>query len=442
MDVVLYILIGLAIGAVLGYLLSQSRAAGAAATANERARSSEETRLRADELLKLEREARMKAESERAAAAAKATEAESRAIKLQEDMKHSRQELQNAFAALSQTALERANASFLELANQKFKINTTEAAGQLETRKKEVEALVTPIREKLTELEKATKDLETKREGAYSSLQQRLQELASQTLTLRDSTTALTASLRGSSQARGRWGEVQLKNLVELAGMVNHCDFDEQTGIAEGGRPDIIVHLPGERKIAIDAKAPLAAYLDACAAADATQRGVFLKLHSDAIRGHIKTLSSRVYWDKLDGSVDFVVMFLPGDSYLSAAFEFDGELFESAVKNRVLLATPVTLLALLKTVALYWQQNNVAENAREIAAAAAELYNRVVNFSEPIQTIGKELQGAVNAYNKTVASFESRIVPFAKRLEELGSADQAKKPLPELSPVDTAVRKS
>lgn len=441
MEIILYLFAGIVVGAAIGYLFSQSRAGGAAAAAGERARAAEVERARAEELLKAERDARGRAETERAAAVAKAADAEALATKLQDDIKNSRAEFQNAFSELSRVALDRASTSFLELATQKFKVTSTEASGQLETRKKEVEALVTPIREKLSELEKVTKELETKREGAYSSLQMRLTELASQTLTLRDSTTALTASLRGSSQARGRWGEVQLKNLVELAGMVNHCDFEEQTGIAEGGRPDLIVQLPGERKIAIDAKAPLSAYLDACAAPDAAARGGFLKLHADSMRNHIKALSARAYWEKLGSGVDFVVMFLPGDSYLSAAFESDGELFENAMKNRVLLATPVTLLALLKTVALYWQQSTVADNAREIAAVSTELYNRVVNFYEPLQTIGKELDGALNAYNKAVGSYQLRILPFARKMEELGVADQARKPLPEISQIDTTTRK-
>ncbi|MBI3819217.1 MAG: DNA recombination protein RmuC [Planctomycetes bacterium] len=440
MDPILYLIIGAAAGAAIGFIIAHLRAGAAAAALAERSRGADEARARAEQSLQIERLERSKAEADRAAALAKAAEKEAGTTRLLEDINNSREALKNSFSALSQTALEGASTSFLKLATEKFKTTAEIADSQLAARKKEVESLVSPIREKLTEIANATKELEIKREGAYASLHRQLTDMASHTQLLRDSTKELATSLRGSSQARGRWGEVQLKNLVELAGMVNHCDFDEQTGLADGGRPDLVVHLPGDRMIPIDAKAPLAAYLDACAATDSATRATFLKSHAEAIRNHIKTLASRDYPEKLETGVGFVVLFLPGDAYLSAAFESDGDLFEIAVKKGVFLATPVTLLVLLRTAALYWQQTSIADNARAIADVAAELYNRVVNFYEPFHDAGRELEKAVKGYNKAVGSFEGRILPFARQLEKLGPSDQAKKLLPEPAPIETAVR--
>ncbi|MFN0205971.1 MAG: DNA recombination protein RmuC [Planctomycetota bacterium] len=440
METIIGIVAGLLAGLAIGYLLAQSRAGAAGAKAEERARSAEAERERADAELRSEREARMQANAAREAALARAAESEKNIVKLREEMLAARQELQNAFAALSQKALQDASNSFLDLAKERFKNEQKDAAAILSEKKSEIEKLVNPIKEQLGKLDDNIRGLEQKRSEAYGNIHKVIEGLTIQTTQLRDKTTALTESLRGSSQARGRWGEVQLKNLVELAGMVNHCDFEEQAGIADGGRPDVTVNLPGDRKIAIDAKAPLAAYLDACAATDDKSRKEFLKMHADALKLHIRTLASRSYWDKLDGGVDFVVLFLPGDSFLSAAFESDGTIVEYSWSNRVLIATPVTLLALLKTLALYWQQSSITENAKEISEVAKELYARTVNFIEPVAAVGRELKGAVDAYNKAVASFEGRVVPFARKLEELGSAEQAKKMIPELQIIDVSIR--
>lgn len=442
MEIFLYITIGLIAGAVIGYIAAKSQLAGQLATAVERARLAAESASRADAAYRAEMEARSAADLARTASETRAAETEKYILKLQEDLKLARKEFEDAFSRLSHAALKQASDEFLKLATQKLKTEQTEAAGQLDVRKKEVESLVMPIRESLTKLTENLQGLETRRVAAYTNIQQLVEGLQKQASSLGERTTALTESLRGSSQVRGRWGEVQLRNLVELSGMLNHCDFEEQTGITDGGRPDVMVKLPGGRCIAIDAKAPLANYLEAMQAGTPEARRSFLQLHSDAVRNHVKQLSGRAYWDKLGGGLDFVVLFLPGDSFLSAAFESDGDLFEFSVQKRVLIATPVTLLALLKTLSLYWQQSRVADNAREIHEVATELYTRIVNFIEPVSAIGKELQGAIDAYNKAVASFEGRILPFGRRLEELGTSEQARKKLPEPPSIETAARES
>jgi DNA recombination protein RmuC len=202
----------------------------------------------------------------------------------------------------------------------------------------------------------------------------------------------------------------------------------------------VVVKLPGGRQIAVDAKVPLTAFLEASDSPDDARRKEALKQYASDVRGHVKRLSSREYQDKLGSSTDFVVMFLPGDSFLAAAFEQDREIFDSAIRNKVLIATPVTLVALLRTAALYWQQHALAENAERIGEEAKELYSRIANFAEPLQAIGKELDGAVKAYNRAVGSFEGRLLPHVRKMDELGGGDPSRKPLADLTQIETSPR--
>jgi DNA recombination protein RmuC len=431
MEIVLAAALGIAAGIAMGLLLARRGAmesSVARATAEERARQAEAGLTKAETALTEERAARGAAERDREAALSRANEEGKRV----EELKAAREEMKNQFAALSQEALTRAYADFLERATQAFGASTKDAKLQLEL-------LVAPLKENLGKLDFATKELEQKREGAYSALRQQLTSLGEQAQNLQKETTALSTSLRGSSQRRGTWGENQLRNVVELAGMVKHCDFAEQETV-EGSRPDVVVKLPGGRQIAIDAKVPLTAFLEASDSPDDAKRKEALKQYAIDVRGHVKRLSSREYHDKLGSSTDFVVMFLPGDSFLAAAFELDREIFDSSIRNKVLIATPVTLVALLRTAALYWQQHALAENAERIGDEAKELYNRIANFAEPLQAIGKELDSAVKAYNRAVGSFETRLLPHVNKMSELGGGDPSRKPLADLTQIESSPR--
>src|SRR5262245_46849096 len=314
MEAVLGILVGLAAGVAIGYLWARGGALAARARA-------EESEKRAQENV----------------------------ASLKALVDSSREDQQNAFARLSQEALASANERFLELGKQALEASARGAAGDLELRKKEIEALLSPMREELGKLTAASAAMDVKREGAYATIQQMVATLGGQAQRLEKQTADLATALRGSSQARGRWGEVQLRRIVELAGMLEHCDFDEQKEAAEGLRPDAIIHLPGGRDIAIDAKAPLSAYLEAADAPDDATRAAALARHAEALKNHVKALSQRNYPGSFENSVDFVVLFLPGDSFLGAAFESKADVWEAAARARVLIATPVTLIALLRT---------------------------------------------------------------------------------------------
>jgi DNA recombination protein RmuC len=338
----------------------------------------------------------------------------------------SRKGLEDSFRALAAAALKGTSEQFLTLAEQRLATSQSEATAELEKRKKAIESLLAPLRETLEKLDLKTSEIEKNRIGAYSRIDKQVQLLAEATATLQEKTTSLASALRGS-QVRGRWGEIALRNAAELAGMTAHCDFEEQVTAGDGKRPDMTVHLPGGRRIAVDAKAPLTAYLEASEATDETARQAALDRHVKALRGHIKSLADRNYAEALGSDLDLVVMFLPGDPFLSAAFSKAPDLQVEALRSKVLLATPTTLVALLRTVAIYWQQRALAENAETIAAAARELYDRAAKFSEELGKIGQGLNSALQAYNRAVGSFDRRLMPMARQLEEMRVSDQAKR---------------
>jgi DNA recombination protein RmuC len=340
----------------------------------------------------------------------------------------SRKELEDSFKALSAAALEGSTKQFLELAEQRWKTTREEAGADLEKRRQAIETLLAPLSETLKKLDLKTGEMEKERRGAYEGLKEHLVQLQSATATLQDRTTTLATALRGT-QARGRWGEIALKNIAELAGMSEHCDFEEQTTTTEGGRPDMVVNLPDGRYIAVDAKVPLAGYLKAVEAVDEPTRQAGLREHVQAVRAHVKALAARDYPAGIEGDVDLVVLFLPGDSFLAAAFSEEPELQNEAMRSRILLATPTTLVALLRTVAIYYQQRALAENAREIADTARELYERAAKFGEDLAKTGKGLKTAVEAYNRAVGSFERRFLPMGQKLENLKVTEQARREL-------------
>ncbi|GAC1318621.1 MAG: hypothetical protein NVSMB12_17520 [Acidimicrobiales bacterium] len=347
--------------------------------------------------------------------------------------------LTEAFASASREALDRNARSFLELAGTRLAQQQAEAKGDLDQRRQAVEHLVAPLQEALTRVEAEISGIEKAREAAYVGLTAQVRGLTETHERLRTETANLAGALK-SSQTRGRWGEVQLRRVVELAGMVQHCDFVEQATLERAGkvrRPDIVIQLPGGRRLAVDAKVPLAAYLEAHETADEDRRAMLLRDHGRQLRAHVNSLSDKAYWEQFPAAPDFVVLFLPGEPFLAAAFEHEPGLFEYAHGRRVLLATPTTLIALLQSVAVGWRQEAMADNARAVCAAGQELYKRLATMGEHVGAVGKALDKAVEAYNKQVGSLESRVLVSARTLAALEMGDGE---MPAIEPVERTAR--
>ncbi len=450
-DTTLMVLLAAAAGALLGWL------AGALTTRRGGARRRLDTarRLSAAEATAAAEAARREAaereleqavatvrqlDRELAASATRVEEAQRLLGEQQRFVERSRRELEASFQSLAAAALRGSSEQFLSLAEQRLAAERSRAGADLEERKQAVERLLEPLHETLGKLEGRTAEIEKARIDAYSRIDSQVRALAEATAALQDQTTSLASALRGS-QVRGRWGEVALRNIAELAGMTAHCDFLEQSTTDDGGRPDMTVRLPEGRWIAVDAKAPLAAYLEATEATTAARREAALDRHVKALRHHVRTLAGRDYAEALPGDVDLVVMFLPGEPFLGAAFERDPDLQVDALRAKVLLATPTTLVALLRTVAIYWQQRSLADNAAAIAGAAQELYERAAKFSEELAGVGRGLKQALDAYNRAVGSFSRRLLPMGRRLDEMQVAEQSKRELAAPEPIDDEVRR-
>jgi len=323
---------------------------------------------------------------------------------------------------------------FLLLAEQQLGKVKTEATSEFEARKKEVENLVRPITDQLSKLEVATNQMELNRKGAYASIETLVSELNKRTIDLGHTNTKLETALRGSSQTRGAWGQITMRNIAEASGMLEHCDFDVEMTLKSGvggGRVDMLVKIPNGGTIPIDSKVPLASYWDSLEQDDDVEKIKLLSLHAAALKKHVKDLADRNYPQYLDG-VDFTVMYIPAEPILAAAYEYEPTLQEHAFARHVLIVTPVTLMALLRTVSLYWQQQSMAENAKEIHAQARELYERVATFSEHLAKTGRGLATAVNAYNDAVGSFDVRVIPSGKQLEQLRVVDNVQKQIQSL----------
>jgi DNA recombination protein RmuC len=350
--------------------------------------------------------------------------------------------LSASFKALSAEALQSSMAQLTELARAQLRTTQAEAKGDLDKRQQAVEQLVAPLKEKLTRVDEQLLKLDQERRESRGRLEAQLRTLTETGEKLRTETGALVTALR-KPNTRGQWGQMQLRNVVELAGMVRYCDFVEQSPL--GGddavlRPDLVVSMPGGKRVVVDAKAPLQGVLDAYEARDDEEREQHLHAHARLLRKHVKALADKAYWNQLDSAPDFVVMFLPGEHLYGAALEADPKLIEDAMARRVLITTPTTLLAMLHAIAYGWQQERVAESAQAVSELGRELHGRLVKLSNLISTLGTRLNSTVRAYNEAVGSYEARVMPAARRFEDHGAV-AAGRELPELEEVTTSARR-
>jgi len=394
----MYILLGLMVGGGIGWMLAKERIGGEVIRSEERIRAKEEAVAANEEKVKAEIE------------------------NLVTDMGRKNSE------------------DFLKLAEERLGRVQTAADKDHEARRKELDDLMRPMSESLANLDQATKDLEKERSDAYSGMLRHLKLLEQQTDRLGSEARNLSTSLRKSSSVRGDWGEVALRNLLEMAGMTKHTDFLEQKGIEGGGRPDFVVRLPGDGAIPIDAKTSGKHYLEALEEENLTQRQAKLAEHAKAMRSRVNELTRKEYLSKVEGRAEFVVMFVPSEALISVAFEMDPDLHEDAMDRGVIISSPASMIALLRTAALYWQQVRFAEDAKEVVDVAREFYMRMATWSEHFSEVGKRLEKATEFYNKAVGSWERSVIPQGRRLEELEVSTNLPKTLVEQNPVDDDIR--
>ncbi len=348
--------------------------------------------------------------------------------------------LEKTFALLSNQALKYNNQTFLQLAQETLKHFHTQAKGDLEQKEKAMENLVKPIKEALEKTEHQIRQMEKERQEAYGALTKHLETMTQTQQLLQGETRNLVQALR-RPEVRGQWGEMTLKRLAELAGMVEYCDFfsQEQIGAGDGAlRPDMVVRMPDGREIVVDVKTPLDAYLSATEASDDLTRAQHLQHHARKVRERVRELAGKAYWNQFKNAPDFVVLFIPGDQFLSAALDIDHDLLEDALRQKVILATPTSFVALLRAVAYGWRQQTLAANAVQVREAGEELYARLATFTEHLAKLGRSLDSSVACYNKAVGSFDAKVLPGARKFTEMGIS--ANKPLEELEQIEKGLR--
>lgn len=431
------LVIGAALGLVVGIAVRQAKVVGAeerwAGARDEAAGRAKELEASKGELAEARAElARLAAELARLAAE----------LEHEQRINTDRQQLVGSFAELSGEALKRNAEQFLTLADARMKEAQEAARGELARRQQAIGELLRPVQDTLAKYEENLRQLERERIGAYATLSEQVQHLSASNERLERETGNLVTALR-TPQTRGRWGEMQLRRVVEMAGMVAHCDFSEQVSTSgdEGRfRPDVVVHLPGGAQVVVDAKVPLDAFLRSVEAESDEERKAQLVGHARQLRAHVDQLAKKQYWSQFDPSPEFVIAFVPGDPLLAAAFEHDPGLIEHAMDSRVLLATPTTLIALLRTVAFGWQQEALAENARVVQQLGSELYDRLRVMGSHLAKVQRNLSSTVEAFNDAVGSLESRVLVTARRFPELGVVGAGARELPELEPIVAAPR--
>lgn len=333
-----------------------------------------------------------------------------------------KKEMTDTFNALSSAALKSSSEDFLRLASEHLGKVVADTKGKLGEHRAAMDGMIKPLAEMLKRYDQQIRTMEESRHKAYGSLEEQLRSLASTHKTLQKETSNLVTALR-KPQVRGRWGEMQLRRVAELSGMSVHCDFTEQQSVdTEKGRirPDMIVRLPMQREIVVDSKVSLEAYLDAIAASTDDERKTGMRKHAQQVRSHMNKLASKEYWSQFGRSPEFVILFIPGESFFSAALDMDDTLVEDGIRKRVIIATPTTFIALLRAIAYGWRQEHITRNAQEISEMGRQLYDRMKVFAQHYTDIGYSLGKALNAYNKTTGSIESRILPTVRKFRELG----------------------
>lgn len=358
-------------------------------------------------------------------ARARLADLESAAERQRADFAQTLGNLEMTFKGLSSEVLKESREEFLKQAEPKLT------------------AHIRPLEDALRRYDEMSRAIEGKREEAYGGIKSLIKALQDSHAELSRETISLSQALKSSSATRGRWGEVTLRRVVEVAGMSRYCDFEEQANVAtEDGRqrPDLIVRLPQGRTVVVDAKVPLSDYMAAIEATGESERVNLIASHASCVRLHMRRLSAKAYWTQFDPAPDFVVLFLPGESFFSAALEADRTLIEDGMEDRVILATPTTLIVLLRSVAFGWQQEQLAENSQRISEAGKELFERAVKFAEHLSDLGLNLERATKSFNSAVGSWEARVLPGAKRLKELGATKNPDAELPSIEPVDVAPR--
>lgn len=444
---VISIVIGLTVGAVVGVLWNDRKARASvgdqqAALAVAQQQAAEANRQLATERQATEslRQESLESQKQQAALRAQLESAEKHFAEQRKTLQEAEEKLRESFASLSASALSKNNEAFLQLAQEKFASLATAADGSLQQRKAEIDGLLKPMHEALRNYQTRLVEMDRNRQNDAGQIREQVGALLATNQTLREQTTQLVSALRRPT-TRGQWGEVTLRRLVELAGMAERCDFCEQISVdTEDGkqRPDMIVQLPGERQVVIDCKATLDAFLDAASAADDSSRKTCLQRHAGQVRRRASELSRKEYWNQFKSSPEFVVMFLPGEAFLYSAVEHDPGLIEDFFKNRVIVATPTTLLPLLKTIEFGWRQEQMAENAEEIRKHGKDLYDRIAVLLNHFTKLGASLDQSVKVYNDTMASMESRVMVTARKIGELGA--RTDKELPPLQPIERRAR--
>ena len=361
---------------------------------------------------------------------------------LQEKLKlleNAEQKLSDTFKAISSDALSKNNSTFLDLAKSVFEQFQEKAKSEFSMSTKSMNELVTPIKSALENVDIKLGELEKTRVGAYEALRQQVDDMIQTQKSLKSETNHLVSALK-TPTVRGRWGEMQLHRVVELAGMLEHCDFEEQQTVSneeKDYRPDMIIYLPGDHQIIVDAKAPLSAYLEALETSDEKIRKELLEKHAQQIRKHVSILANKKYWAQFEKSPEFVILFLPGEIFFSVATQYDMNLIEYAMQQRVIISTPTILLALLHTIAQGWRQESLAEDAKKIIQMGQELYQRLSVMAEHVDRLGKNINSSVQSYNSMAASLESRVLVSARRFKEL---DVHEKNIVELTPIEANAR--